>query len=109
VHVGLNALYLVPAETGGSELYARRLVEALASTETALRLTVFASHHAIRSLEEERWPNNVDLIGLAFDARSRLRRVLAEQTLLARAVSRADVEVLHNLFTTAPAVRGSHR
>ena len=106
MHVGLNALHLVPGETGGSELYARRLVEALATTEPALRLTVFASRHAVPSLEEEHWPNNVELIGLPFDARSRLRRVLAEQTLLPRAVSRAGVEVLHNLFTTAPAAPG---
>jgi glycosyltransferase involved in cell wall biosynthesis len=106
MHVGLNALHLVPAETGGSELYARRLVEALATTEPALRLTVFASRLAIPSLEEERWPNNVDSIGLAFDARSRPRRVLAEQTLLPRELRRAGADLLHNLFTTAPAVPG---
>jgi glycosyltransferase involved in cell wall biosynthesis len=106
MHVGLNALHLVPAETGGSELYARRLVDALARIEPSLRLTVFVSRLAIPSLEEERWPGNVDLVGLAFDARSRPRRVLAEQTLLPRAVKRTGVDVLHNLFTTAPAVPG---
>ena len=43
MHVALNALHLVPDETGGSELYARRLVEALATTAPELRLTVFAA------------------------------------------------------------------
>jgi glycosyltransferase involved in cell wall biosynthesis len=106
MHVGLNALHLVPAETGGSELYARRLIEALAQTAPGVRLTVFASKLAVPSLEEEGWPGNVELVGLAFDARSRARRVLAEQTILPRAASRSNVEVLHNLFTTAPTVPG---
>ena len=45
----------------------------------------------------------VELVGLAFDPRSRVRRVLAEQTLLAREARQASVDLLHNLFTTAPA------
>jgi glycosyltransferase involved in cell wall biosynthesis len=106
MHVGLNALHLVPGETGGSELYARRLVEALATKSPELRVTVFAARLAIRSLETEQWPDNVELVGLTFDARSRPRRVLAEQTLLPREVKRAGVELVHNLFTTAPAAPG---
>ena len=106
MHVGLNALHLVPGETGGSELYARRLVGALATTAPGRRVTVFAARLAVPSLEEEHWPDKVELVGLSFDARSRPRRVLAEQTLLPREVRRAGVELLHNLFTTAPAAPG---
>ena len=40
-------------------------------------------------------------------ARSRVRRVLAEQTVLPAAARRARVDLLHNLFTTAPAYAGS--
>src|SRR5919201_1230862 len=58
MRVGLNALHLVPGETGGSEV----------------------------------------------NARSRWGRVLAEQTLLPAAVVRAPPDLLHNLFTTAPAL-----
>ena len=104
--VGLNALHLVPGETGGSELYARRLIEALAMSDPALRLKVFAARLAVPSLQEEDWPDNVELVGLPFDARSRPRRVLAEQTILRREIRRAGVELLHNLFTTAPVVPG---
>ena len=106
MHIGLNALHLVPGETGGSELYARRLVGALATNEPELRVTVFAARLAIPSLEKERWPDNVELVGLSFNARSRPRRVLAEQTLLRREIGRAGVDLLHNLFTTAPAAPG---
>jgi glycosyltransferase involved in cell wall biosynthesis len=102
VNVGLNALHLVPGETGGSELYARRLIGAVAATEPSFRLTVFASRLALSSLEEERWPENVELVGVAVDPRSRPRRVLAEQTILPRTIRRRRMDLLHNLFSTAP-------
>ena len=45
--VGLNALHLVPGETGGSELYARRLIGALAALEGSPRIVVFAPNEAV--------------------------------------------------------------
>lgn len=99
-------LHLVPKETGGSELYARRLVPALLEEEGDVELTVFASELAVGSLAEEPWAGEVELVGLSFDARSRPRRVLAEQTVLPRELRRRSVDLLHNLFTTAPAAPG---
>jgi glycosyltransferase involved in cell wall biosynthesis len=104
--VGLNALHLVPGETGGSELYARRLVGALAALEDSLRIVVFAPNEAVASLAAEPWAENVEIVRVPVQARRRVRRVLAEQTLLRRAVADSGVELLHNLFTTAPALPG---
>jgi glycosyltransferase involved in cell wall biosynthesis len=104
--VGLNALHLVPDETGGSELYARRLVGALAALEDSLRIVVFAPNEAVASLAAEPWAENVEIVRVPVQARRRVRRVLAEQTLLRRAVADSGVELLHNLFTTAPALPG---
>ena len=104
--VGLNALHLVPGETGGSELYARRLVGALAAMDDAPRLVVFAAEEAAPSLAAEPWAARVEIVRVPVRARSRARRVLAEQTTLPRAVARARVQLLHNLFTTAPALPG---
>ena len=104
--IGLNALHLVPNETGGSELYARRLLGALAAVEEAPRLVVFAPHEAGPSLEAEPWAPAVEIVGVPVQARNRVGRVLAEQTLLPRALKRARVDLLHNLFTTAPALPG---
>jgi glycosyltransferase involved in cell wall biosynthesis len=103
---GLNALHLVPGETGGSELYARRLVGALAASTVAPRLVVFAAREAAASLEAEPWANAVEIVRLPVQARSRVWRVIGEQTLLRRAVKRARVDLLHNLFTTAPTFPG---
>jgi glycosyltransferase involved in cell wall biosynthesis len=100
MHVGLNALHLVPGETGGSEVYARRLVPALVAAEPGLRLSLFVGREGAAL----QWPDGVAVKSLPFSARSRPRRVLAEQTLLPVAAGRAGVELLHNLFTTAPAI-----
>lgn len=107
MRVALNMLHLVPAETGGSELYARRLVPALLEYGDDAELVVLASKRTATSLGEESWAGDVDLVGLPFDARSRARRVLAEQTLLPRELRRREVDLLHNLFTTAPAKPGA--
>ncbi|TMK77769.1 MAG: glycosyltransferase family 4 protein [Actinobacteria bacterium] len=95
-------LHLVPGETGGSELYARRLVPALLDARQDLRLIVLAGEAALPSLTVEEWAGEVELVGLPFDPRHRARRVLAEQTLLPRAARKRGVDLLHNLFTTAP-------
>ena len=104
--VGLNLLHLVPEETGRSKLYARRLIGALIEADRSIRLTAFAPTLAIPSLAAEPWAEEVDLVGLRFDPRSRVRRVMAEQTLLIRGARRKGVGLLHNLFTTAPAAPG---
>jgi glycosyltransferase involved in cell wall biosynthesis len=104
--VGLNALHLVPGETGGSELYARRLIGALAELERSPRIVVFAPSEAVASLAAEPWAERVEIVRIPVQARRRVRRVLAEQTVLRRAIASSGIELLHNLFTTAPALPG---
>ena len=72
MRVALNMLHLVPGETGGSELYARRLVPALLEGASDFELVVLASTEAVPSLEAEPWGADVELVGLGFDARSRV-------------------------------------
>jgi glycosyltransferase involved in cell wall biosynthesis len=100
VHVALNAVHLVPGETGGFEIYARRLIPALAETDPDLRLTVVVSREAAETLRRERW--RADLAGLHVDARSRVRAVLAEQLGLPRLLRRLRPDLVHNLMSTAP-------
>ena len=54
------------------------------------------------ALRAEPWAEAAELVELPVNAASRGRRVLAEQTMLPRAVRRARIDLLHNLFTTAP-------
>ena len=106
MNVGLNLLHLVPEETGGSELYARRLTAALIEHSPELRLTLFATPASAPSLRREAWGGEVEIVPLNIDPRNRIKRVLGEQTLLPRALRGAGVELLHNLFSTAPAAPG---
>jgi glycosyltransferase involved in cell wall biosynthesis len=101
--VGLNLLHLVPGQTGGAEIYAMHLVGALLERDE-LELVLFASREGAPAIRGEHWADAVELVEIPVRATSRPRRVLAEQTLLPRAVRRARVHLLHNVFTTAPAV-----
>lgn len=103
MRIGLNLLSLVPGETGGSETYVKQLVPQLAAQAGPGSLTVFASD-AVRG---EEWLAGLAVRELAVPGRSRLRRALGEQTLLVAAARRARVDVLHNLQSTAPALRAA--
>lgn len=104
--VGLNLLHLVPRETGGAEIYARRLIGALLEARPTLRLTLFAGREAAPALRAEAWADQIEVVAVPVRSRSRLGRVAAEQTLLAHATRRSPVELLHNIFSTAPASPG---
>jgi glycosyltransferase involved in cell wall biosynthesis len=103
--VGLNLLHLVPGRTGGSEIYARRLSPALLEGG-GVELVLFASREGAPSLRAEPWASGAEIVELPVRASSRGRRVLAEQTRLPLAIRRAGVDLLHNVFTTAPALPG---
>ncbi|MDF2751801.1 MAG: glycosyltransferase family 4 protein [Gaiellaceae bacterium] len=100
MHIAYNLLHLVAGETGGAEVYARRLLPALREADPSLRMTLFTS--SASGVEE--WADGMEVVPLRFDARSRVRRVLAEQTLLNAAVRKSGPDLLHNVFNTAPAV-----
>src|SRR3954452_10390902 len=103
--VGLNLLHLVPGQTGGSEIYAMRLIGALLEHDGP-ELVLFASREAAPVLRDQPWAGGVEVVELPVRAVSRGRRVLAEQTALPLAVRRARLDLLHNVFTTAPALPG---
>jgi glycosyltransferase involved in cell wall biosynthesis len=95
MRVAVNALHLVPGETGGLEIYARRLLPELARE---VELVVLASREGYESLAE------FDPVRVPVNARNRYGRVLAEQFRVRGRVRGADL--LHNLFNTAPALPG---
>src|SRR3954468_21775227 len=103
--VGLNLLHLVPGQTGGSEVYAMHLIPALLEGG-GVELVLFASREGAPALRAESWASGAAVVELPVKATSRPRRVLGEQTVLPLAVRRARVDLLHNVFTTAPAAPG---
>jgi glycosyltransferase involved in cell wall biosynthesis len=99
--VGLNLLFLVPGETGGSEVYARNLIPALANERPDLELVAFVN----REGAELEFPG-VEVIPVGVSGRGRMRRVVAEERRLPGLLREHGIELLHSLGTSAPARPG---
>lgn len=100
--VGINLLYLVPNEVGGSEVYARRLLDALRSIRPDLELVVYADSKVVEVLRLERWADVVKFVSSPTSSRSKALRIAAELTWLPARLRRDGVDILHSLGTTAP-------
>ncbi len=106
MHVGLNLVFLVPAEQGGMEVYARELLRALPVERPDLHITAFVNREARRAGGE--WDEFADVVEVPVSARNRVEWVRGEQQLLPALAQRAGIDLLHSLASTAP-VRGSFR
>lgn len=108
MHVGLNLVYLVPGDTGGTETYARELLPALRAEAPAIRLTAFVNRELATAAPD--WLTAADAtVTVPVQAVSRLQWVAGEQLLLPRLAARAGVDLLHSLANTAPARGPFHR
>ncbi|HEY8200304.1 MAG TPA: glycosyltransferase family 1 protein [Actinomycetota bacterium] len=100
--VGLNLLFMVPGETGGSEIYARNLIPALVENRPDLELVAFVNREAA----ELEFPGVV-VIPVGVSGRGRIRRVVAEERRLPGLIREHGIQLLHSLGTSAPARPGA--
>jgi len=107
VHVGLNLIYLVPGETGGTETYARELISALVRQRPDLRLTAFINLETARAVPGP-WSELIGSVTVPVRVRRRIEWVRGEQQLLPGLARAAGVDVVHSLANTGPA-RGAFR
>ncbi len=98
--LGVNLLYLVPRQVGGTEIYARRLVAELA--RELPEVVVFCGAEAAAELPDPSWPANVRVVRAPVRAAIKPLRLLFELLWLPLAARRARVELVHSLGTTAP-------
>jgi len=104
LRIGVNALYLIPGAVGGTEIYLRNLLAALARIDTENQWVVFTNRETGADLVP-RQPNFVHApqrVRAAF----RPARILWEQLVLPFAVRRHRLDVLFNPGFTAPLVCG---
>lgn len=102
MRIGLNLMYLVPGEVGGTETYARELILELARLREDDEFVVFCGREAADELPDPRWPENVRVHGLNVNCRSKPLRVAAEIFRLPRIARKQRVELLHSLGGTTP-------
>jgi glycosyltransferase involved in cell wall biosynthesis len=96
--IGVNALYLIPGGVGGTEIYLRRLLAALASIDRENEYFVFTN----RETGPDLVPCQANFHGKpqAVRASFRAARILWEQTVMAAEAARLDV--LFNPGFTSP-------
>ena len=102
IHIGINALYLIPGGVGGTEIYLESLLRALAAIDRENRYTVFTNLETNSGLAPAQ--SNFQVAPQAVSARNRPARILWEQTLLPFNAARLGVQVLFNPGFTAPVI-----
>jgi glycosyltransferase involved in cell wall biosynthesis len=98
MRIGVNALYLIPGGVGGTEIYLRNLLRALAAIDRSNHYVVFTNRETGEVIVPEGWVCERTPVR----ARIRPARILWEQAVLPVAVRRAGLDVLLNAGFTAP-------
>jgi glycosyltransferase involved in cell wall biosynthesis len=104
LRIGVNALYLIPGEVGGTEIYLRSLLHALAAIDRDNYYVVFTNRETDSSLV----PDQVNFSVEQQPVRARFRpaRILWEQTGLPLRAAARGLDVLWNPGFTAPFLCG---
>jgi glycosyltransferase involved in cell wall biosynthesis len=98
--IGVNALYLIPGGVGGTEIYLRELLSALARIDTANEYFVFTNRETGADLVPRQ--ANFHFKPQAVHASFRPARILWEQLALPLEALRCRLEVMFNPGFTAP-------
>ena len=102
MHVGLNLIYLVPGETGGTEVVARELLPALvAAAGDDVRFTAFVNREAAEAGPAP-WNELMEAVTVPVRATNRVEWVRGEQQHLPGLAARAGVDLVHSLANTGP-------
>ena len=104
IRVGVNALYLIPGGVGGTEIYLRNLLRALAAIDSENQYIVFTNRETGGDLVPDR-PNFVHS-PQSVSASFRPVRILWEHFVLPFAARRHHLNVLLNPGFTAPLLCG---
>jgi glycosyltransferase involved in cell wall biosynthesis len=104
LRIGVNALYLIPGGVGGTEIYLRSLLPALAEIDRSNRYFVFLNRETGGEIvpAAENW----QAAPVEVHARNRPARIIFEQTELPFEARRLRLDVMFNPGFTAPLARG---
>ena len=100
MRIGVNALYLIPGGVGGTEIYLRSLLPAIAEIDAENEYFIFTNRETGPDLVPKH--ANFTHVPQAVAARSRPARILWEQTVLPISALRLRLDVMFNPGFTAP-------
>lgn len=101
MRIGINALYLIPGGVGGTEIYLRSLVNALAETDRESEFLIWTNKETGDSLLPAGAPN-FKVLASQVSASNRPARILWEQMALPLSAAAHKLDVLFNPGFTAP-------
>jgi glycosyltransferase involved in cell wall biosynthesis len=104
LRIGVNALYLIPGGVGGTEIYLRNLLAALAEIDSVNQYIVFTNRETGADLV----PRCANFVNAPQGVRASFRpaRILWEQLVLPFSVGKRRLDVLFNPGFTAPLLCG---
>ena len=103
MRVGVNTLFLIPGEVGGSETYVRDVLTHAIPANPDLEWVLFTNRENHEALGNAFGAlANVRCCALGFSARSRVQRIIREQIQLPVVVKREGIDVLWSPGYTAP-------
>ena len=100
LRIGINALYLIPGGVGGTEIYLRSLLKALAEIDARNQYFIFTNRETGPDLSPAQ--ANFRAVPQPVPARFRPARIAWEQTILPISVARLGLDALLNPGFTAP-------
>lgn len=101
MRVAVNAVYLDPGRSSGTETYLRELLPEIAAQ--GVDLTILTTRRGAVSLRGEGWG---DVVALPADEGERIRRLGAELVGVPREAARRGCDVVHSLANTGPVAGG---
>lgn len=105
MRIGINTLFLVPGDVGGTEIYLRETLKAMAALADDDTLVLFTNRENDSLLRADLAAfSQIEFHQIPCRASARPLRILAEQFLLPFAVRKARVDTLWSPGYTAPAV-----
>jgi glycosyltransferase involved in cell wall biosynthesis len=101
--VGVNTLFMIPGEVGGSETYLRETLHAIAANHPGIALVLFTNRENDASLREELSSfGQIEFAMLDFKAANRYMRIVREHLELPHAARKANIDLLWSPGYTAP-------
>lgn len=101
--IGINALFMIPGEVGGSETYLRKILAELPNVAPEHEFIIFANEEnrnlLARDLAEF---SNVSIVDTKVKATSRFKRVMHEQYVLPKVAAAQNLDVLWNPGNVCP-------
>lgn len=100
MRIGINTLYYIPGEVGGTETYLKGLLYGLSSIDRKNEYILFTHHKNHDDLNLQ--ASNFTKILCDTTARSRFQRIVFEQLKLPKILEKSNIDILHSPGYIAP-------